>query len=198
MSSKFRDTVKLIQQMFKVGPRQSARFVLALMEKDESELKTLGYALSNLKKEIKVCNVCFNLSTGSLCEICSNNKRDKTKLMVLEKVTDLDSIEKTGLYKGLYHVLGGAIDPLEKISPETLNFRQLEARVSDLSRDKSLELIIATNPTTNGETTALYIKNIFENSKRLILTRLGRGLSSGSSLEFTDEITLRNALEHRK
>ena len=135
---------------------------------------------------------------NNLCHICSDPKRDQTKLVILEKVTDLDSIEKTGLYKGLYHVLGGAINPLDGATPETLRFRELEKRVANFSTNGGLELIIATNPTATGETTALYIRDLFKNKSGLIITRLGRGLASGSNLEYADEITLRNALEYRK
>ena len=123
--------------------------------------------------------------------------------MVVEKVTDLDSIEKTGLYKGLYHVLGGAINPLDKITPQNLRIKELEKRIENLSsRSKAsgegMELIVATNPDTPGETTALYIKDLFANKKGVSITRLGRGLSSGSHLEYADEITLKHALDYRK
>lgn len=205
MNTKFKNTTKLLQKLPGVGPRQAARFILALLEKDESELKDLGQAITNLKKEIRFCRECFNISenlpTGQAsgpCHICSDPKRDRAKLLVLEKVTDLDSIEKTGLFKGLYHVLGGAINPLDGATPETLRFRELEKRVNDLSKNNELELIIATNPSTSGETTALYIKDLLQNKSGVVLTRLGRGLASGSNLEYADEITLRNALEYRK
>ena len=219
MNTKFKNTIKLLQKLPGVGPRQAARFVLALLEKDESELKELGQAITNLKREIKFCRECFNVSENGLpadsasvatsakeaasakagsCHICSDPKRDKTKLLVLEKVTDLDSIEKTGLYKGLYHVLGGAINPLDGATPETLRFKELEKRVNKLTDVKELELIIATNPTTTGETTSLYIKEFLKNKKGVVLTRLGRGLASGSNLEYADELTLKNALEYRK
>jgi recombination protein RecR len=199
MSQKFRNTIKLLQKLPGVGPRQAARFLLALMDKDESELRELGQAIVNLKREIRFCNECFNISENGSCNVCLDPKRDRKKLLVLEKVTDLSSIEKTGLYRGLYHVLGGAISPLDGATPETLRFKELRRRVEALSGgDNNIELIIATNPTTTGETTALYIKDIFKNKNGLTLTRLGRGLASGSNLEYADELTLRNALEYRK
>lgn len=198
MNQKFKQTTKLLQRLPGVGPRQAARFVLALLEKDESVLRELGQAITNLKKEIRFCRECFNISEDSNCYICSDPKRDQAKLLVLEKVTDLDSIEKTGLYKGLYHVLGGSIDPLDGATPETLRFKELERRVDNLSEKKELELIIATNPSTSGETTALYIRDLLKDKPSISLTRLGRGLASGSNLEYADEITLKNALEYRK
>ena len=197
MNSKFKDIVKLFQKLPGVGPRQAARFVIALMDRPEEELREFGKAVANLRKEISFCTVCFNISDNHLCSICLDKKRDQTKLLVVEKVTDLDSIERTGLYKGLYHVLGGAINPLDGLTPETLRLKELENRINKLGT-KNLELIIATNPNTAGETTSHYIREIFGNKKGVYLTRLARGLSSGSNLEYTDEITLKNALDYRK
>ena len=198
MNQKFKQTTKLLQKLPGVGPRQAARFILALLEKDESELREIGQAIVNLKKEIRFCRECFNISENGSCHVCSDVKRDRTKLLVLEKVTDLDSLEKTGLYKGLYHVLGGAINPLDGITQDNLRFKELDRRIDDLPGSKEIELIIATNPTTTGETTALYIRDLIKNKKGVVLTRLGRGLASGSNLEYADEITLKNALEYRK
>ncbi len=211
MNSKFKDIVKLFQKLPGVGPRQAARFVIALMDKPEEELQEFGKAVANLRKEISFCTVCFNISENgspvdnrlaksvihNLCSVCLDNKRDQTKLLVVEKVTDLDSIERTGLYKGLYHVLGGAINPLDGFTPETLRLKELGDRISKLG-GKNTELIIATNPNTAGETTSHYIREVFSNKKGVFLTRLARGLSSGSNLEYTDEITLKNALDYRK
>ncbi len=201
MNSKFRDIVKLFRKLPGVGPRQAARFVIALMDRPEEELQEFGKALANLRKDISFCSVCFNLSDNGLCSVCLDTKRDQTKLLVVEKVTDLDSIERTGLYKGLYHVLGGAINPLDGLSPEKLKLSELEARINRFSDNPptgGIELIIATNPNTAGETTSHYLREVFGNKKGVFLTRLARGLSSGSNLEYTDEITLKNALDHRK
>ena len=198
MNHKFRQTVKLLQKFPGVGPRQAARFIIALLDKDGAELRELGETIANLKKELRFCTNCFNISENNLCHVCADNRRDNSKLLVVEKVTDLDSIEKTGLYKGLYHVLGGAINPLDGATPETLKFLELARRTDKLAGDKGVELIIATNPSTTGETTALYIKELLQNRKGVTLTRLGRGLASGSNLEYADELTLKHALESRK
>jgi recombination protein RecR len=199
MNPNFKRIVKLLQKLPGVGPRQAARFVLALMEKPETELQDLGRAIQNLKREISFCQNCFNISDNHLCVVCSNNKRDSKKILVVEKVTDLDSIEKTGLYNGLYHVLGGAINPLDGATPDTLKIKELAVRVDKaLQAGGRIELIIATNPNTVGETTSLYLKEMFQHQKNMVLTRLGRGLASGSNLEYADEITLKHALEHRK
>ncbi len=197
MNTKFKEIVKLFQKLPGVGPRQAARFVIALMDRPEAELQEFGKAVTNLRKEISFCTVCFNISDNGLCAVCLDNKRDRTKLLVVEKVTDLDSIERTGLYKGLYHVLDGAINPLDGLTPETLRLRELGDRINKLGGE-NVELIIATNPNTAGETTSHYIREVFGNKKGVYLTRLARGLSSGSNLEYVDEITLKNALDYRK
>ncbi len=199
MNPRFKEIVKLFQRLPGVGPRQAARFVLALLDKPEQDLTELGSAIANLKKEISFCPQCFNISDNGLCAVCHDHNRDKAKLLVVEKVTDLDSIEKTGLYKGLYHVLGGSINPLDGILPQNLRVKELQQRLGDLTdKEKRVELIIATNPNTNGETTALYLKDLFTPHALVTVTRLGRGLSSGSHLEYADETTLKNALEYRK
>lgn len=201
MNPNFKRIARLFQKLPGVGPRQAARFVLALMEKPDSDLQDLGRAIQNLKKEISFCPDCFNISDNHLCAVCANGKRDRNKILVVEKVTDLNSIEKTGLYNGLYHVLGGAINPLDGATPDTLRIRELASRVA-AAGDGRIELIIATNPNTPGETTSLYLKEFFQSAdwrtKNIVLTRLARGLASGSNLEYADEITLKHALEYRK
>lgn len=198
MNPRFKQTTKLFQKLPGVGPRQAARFVLALLEKDEEELRDLGQAIISLKRDLKLCKECFNLSDNGLCHICSDQKRDTSKILVVEKVTDLDSIEKTGLYKGLYHVLGGAINPLEGMTQDSLRFRELAKRADQLASKNKIELILATNPNASGETTALYLEGIFSGNPQITLTRLARGLASGSNLEYADESTLKHALEDRK
>ncbi len=198
MNARFRHTIKLIQKLPGVGPRQAARFILALLQKDETELRELGQAIYDLKKNIRFCKQCFNISEETLCHVCSDRKRDQTKLLVVEKVTDLDPIERSGVYKGLYHVLGGAISPLDGITPDKLHFGELQERIAQLCSSGTVEVILATNPNASGETTSLYLRDLLANKKGVSITRLGRGLSSGTNLEYADEITLKNALESRK
>src|SRR3989344_1310574 len=198
MNTKFQNLIKLFQRLPGVGPRQAARFVIALLEQPEENLQELGGSINNLKRDISFCNECFNISNNHSCQICHDSKRDRNKLMVVEKITDLESIEKTGLYKGLYHVLGGAINPLDKINPANLRIKELEKRLGEMAESNDIELIIATNPNTPGETTALYLRDILANKKGVSITRLGRGLSSGSNLEYADETTLKHALDYRK
>ena len=198
MNIKFQQLVKLFQRLPGVGPRQAARFVIALLEQPEENLKELGEAINRLKYDISFCGECFNISDNHSCYICHDTKRDRSKLMVVEKITDLESVEKTGLYRGLYHVLGGAINPLDKVTPVNLKIKELENRLNKITENGEIELIIATNPNTPGETTAMYLKDMFLNKKGIIITRLGRGLSSGSNLEYADETTLKHALDYRK
>lgn len=173
--------------------------MIALLNKPENELQDLGNAILNLKKEISFCSICFNISSNGSCFICHDPKRDQNKILVVEKVMDLDSIEKTGLYKGLYHVLGGSINPIDGLTPEVLKIKELEYRVNKLLAGlPQLELIVATNPNAAGETTFLYLRELLQNKKGVVLTRLARGLASGSNLEYADEITLKHALEYRK
>ncbi len=204
MNTKFKQIQRLFQKLPGVGPRQAARFVISLMGKPEAELQEFGTAIHNLKKEIGFCPNCFNISDlpgqgNGRCLICHDSKRDQSKILVVEKVTDLDSIEKTGLYKGFYHVLGGSINPIDGFTPEVLKIRELESRINKtLTTQPQIELIIATNPNTAGETTSLYLRELFQNKNGVVLTRLARGLASGSNLEYADEITLKHALEYRK
>ncbi len=200
MNPRFKYIVQLFRKLPGVGPRQAARFVLSLLERSDEELKELGQSIAALKQSVRFCAECFNVADEKLCVVCQDRKRDQSKLLVVEKVTDLDSIEKTGLYRGLYHVLGGAINPVEGITPDRLRLKELENRIEKLAakQKKDFEVILATNPHTPGETTALYIQEMFKKRKAITLTRLARGLASGSHVEYADETTLKNALEYRK
>ena len=150
-----------------------------------------------------MCQDCFNLSEETKCQICSDPRREQSKICIVEKVTDLGSIEKTGLYRGLYHVLGGAIDPVEGLLPRSLRIKELLLRVENFKvnntngQAKELEIILATNPNTQGETTALYLEEILR-PMEVKTSRLAKGLSSGSYLEYVDSITLQNAFKNRR
>lgn len=196
MNPKFKYIARLLQKLPGVGQRQAARFVLALLAKDERELQELGAAIATLKESVRFCKQCFNVSDEDFCGVCSSPKRDTSKLLIVEKITDLDSIEKTGLYRGLYHVLGGAISPVDGVTPDHLTIQPLLQRIQN--SPKALEVILATNTSTQGETTALYLHEILSELPDITLTRLARGLSSGVNLEFADEMTLKNALDYRK
>lgn len=179
-----------------VGPRTASRFVFYLLKKPKEEINELISAISELKEKIKFCSLCFLPfeGEGALCQICGNKTRDKSLLCVVEKEADLDSIEKTKKYKGLYFILGGTISPLRKKEKKEIREQEFLTRI----KDKDLkEIIIALNPTTEGETTALYLERLAKKENKKT-TRLGRGLPLGAELEYSDEETLSSALEGRK
>jgi recombination protein RecR len=189
--------IEIFSKFPTIGPRTAARFVFYLIGLKKEEINELMIGLSELKKNIKICSLCFNAyeGQGNICEICLNNSRDKSTLCVVEKETDLDSIEKTKKYRGRYFVLGGTISRLKKSDIEKLKIKELEARVG---QDREIkEVIIAINPTSDGEATSLYLERLLRPSNKKI-TRLGRGLPVGGELEYADEETLSSALENRK
>ncbi len=185
-----------------VGPRQAARFVYCLLEKPKEEIEDFAMAILNLQK-IKKCALCYqNIEKSEkeqfpyLCPICKNDKRNKTTICIVEKDTDIEIIEKTGRYNGLYHILGKSeIKNFNEKILQELHLKELIKRIKDNKEIK--EVIIATSATTNGDTLALYISRLLKplNIKK---TRLGRGLSTGSELEYMDEETLSQALLGRK
>ncbi len=188
---------KLIEEFSKlpgIGPRTAARFAFSLLRRSDQDLKLLSDAIIELKIDTKICTNCFNISDNELCEFCSDSKRDSTTICIIEEAMNIPAIEKTRQYSGLYHVLGGVIRPSEGISPEDLKIKELIQRI----KNKDIrEIIIATNPNTEGETTALYLSRLLKNFN-ITVTRLGRGLSTGSDLEYADELTISNALSGRQ
>jgi len=198
--------IDLFSKFPTVGPRTASRFVFYLMSKEKSEINELISAIVNFKKNIKLCQFCFNpfeppsakatevKGEEELCEICRNPARDKTLLCLVEKETDLISIENTKKYNGLYFILGGTVSRLKKDISQ-LRMKELEERVKNHPEIK--EVIIATNQTTEGQATALYLERLLKPLNKKI-TRLGRGLPVGGELEYADEETLSSALEGRK
>ncbi len=164
------------------------------------EIQRFADSVEQLKEGPVLCKQCFNFADAELCGICSNPKRKTDKIAVVERVTDLVAMEKTGAYDGVYHVLGGAINPVGNVLPERLKINQLLERASALLPGG--EIILATNPNTYGETTALYLEQelsaMSNKPSALKITRLARGLAAGTSVEYADEITLANALKHRR
>lgn len=188
--------IDLFSKFPTVGPRTAARFVFYLLKLSSKEVEELIKSISGLKQSVKICSFCFNPFEGDsdLCKICSDPSRDKTLLCILEKETDLISIEKTKKYAGLYFILGGTVSTLKKEDIKKLRSDELLKRVKN---SEIKEIIIATNPTTEGEATALYLERLLKPLNKKI-TRLGRGLPVGAELEYADEETLGSALEGRK
>lgn len=187
-----------------VGPRTAARFVFYLLKLPKEEIDNLISSINELKNNVKICKFCFNSfeQEGELCEICSNPSRDKTLLCVIEKEADLTAVEKTKKYKGLYFILGGTVSTLKKADIEKLRTKELEEIIK--SHYEIQEIIIAINPTTEGEATALYLERLLkpltrgEPAEPIKITRLGRGLPVGAEIEYADEETLKAAFEGRK
>jgi recombination protein RecR len=189
--------IELFEKFPTVGPRTAARFVFYLLRRKKEEIDELIKAIQDLKENVKTCSLCFNSfeGEGERCEICKNPARDKSLLCIVEKETDLVSLEKTKKYPGLYFILGGTISKLRKKDIKNLRIEKLKERIKQHPEIK--EIIIATNPTTGGEATALYLERTLKPFNKKI-TRLGRGLPTGGELEYADEQTLKEALEGRK
>lgn len=198
---------KLIDQFSKfptVGPRTASRFVFHLLRASKEEVEAFLKSILELRKSIKICGFCFNPFQGesSLCKICSDPSRDRTLLCLVEKEADLISLEKTKKYKGLYFILGGTVSGLRRDDIKKLRIKELEDRIKEPQKfgildAKFREIIIATNPTTEGEATALYLERTLKPFGQKI-TRLGRGLPVGAELEYADEETLGSALDSRR
>lgn len=195
------ELVALFSKFPSLGPRQAARIIYAITDLPSIEQQKIADLISRLGSEVSRCNQCFWLckknatnSKNILCSICGDNNRAKNLIMVVEKDADLETIERTKLWSGAYHVLGGTFDPLENEETQRLRVKQLYMRVKKLP---STEIVIATSATKEGDLTAVYLTRILEPLK-VKITRLGRGLSSGNELEYVDEHTLKNALENRK
>lgn len=175
-----------------IGRKSAQRLVFYLLKLTKNEVQQLVDALIAIKEKVNFCSVCFNITENDPCIICVNEQRDRTTLCVVEEANDVLAVEKTGQYKGLYHVLGGALSPLEGIGPEDLHIKDLMTRLNGTIK----EVIIATNPNAEGEATALYLEKLIK-PLEIKVTRIARGLPVGGDLEYADEVTLTRALEGR-
>ena len=181
-----------------IGPRSAQRLVFYLLHNPEEKLQEFAKRLVALKKETVLCSRCHQISETDPCPICSDPNRDQTKLCVVEEPLDVIALESSGTYGGLYHVLHGVIAPLNNVGPDQLFLHDLVKRLDGVK-----ELVIATNPTMEGEATALYIKEYLEQSTqvdttKLKITRIGHGLPVGADIEYADGVTLKRAMEGRR
>ena len=197
--------IELFTKFPGIGPRQASRFVFYIL-KNKALADDLVVALRGLN-QIDFCDQCFRSmdgsGDGSLCLFCRDPKRNHSLIAIVEKESDMQNLEKTGAYHGLYHILGGLISPLDSESSKRLHLKEFYTRIKNvLDKSGACEVVLATNPTTEGDITSLYIERILvplkEQHSGLKISRLGRGLSLGSELEYADEITLKNALTNRK
>jgi len=194
----------LIDQLSKlpgIGQRSATRLAFYLLNQPEKDLLELAEALKNLKTKTKTCKQCFNLTSGTdYCVICSDRRRQQNLICAVEDILDIIPIERTRQFNGVYHVLGGLISPTEGISPDKLHTKELINRVKNLAAkitSEQIEIIFALNPTVEGDTTTLYLEKILKSFNNVRITKLNRGLSTGSDLEYADETTLVNALKYR-
>jgi recombination protein RecR len=176
-----------------VGKKSAQRMALHVLRKPPEQARKLADALMAVKNRLTICRTCFNIAEGKQCPICSDPKRDRQTVCVVEQASDILPIEKSGAYTGLYHVLGGVLSPLDHQNEADLHIDHLIARIK---RDHIGEVIVATNPTTEGETTAMLLAQRLKGTGARV-TRIARGLPVGSELEFADEATLSRALQGR-
>jgi recombination protein RecR len=186
--------VKGLARLPGIGPKTAERLTHYLLGEGRKEALELAQALQGIVERVRSCSRCFNLTEGQLCDICSDPRRDPTMICIVEQPRDLAALERVGTYRGLYHVLQGRLAPLENIGPEQLTLTGLMQRVSE---GNIKEVILATNPTLEGDGTALYISNMLAQSGARI-TRLARGLPAGTVLEFANAQMLGDAMEGRK
>ncbi len=177
-----------------IGPKTAQRLAFYLLHVPQEELDGFAKNLTNLKANTVICSICKNVAEGDPCDICKNPSRDQSMICVVEQPTDVLSIERTGKFNGLYHVLHGAIDPLNNIGPDELFIDDLLKRLKTPKRPN--ELILATNPNMEGEATAMYLQK--QIPKGVSVTRLAHGLPVGADIEYADEVTLSRALEGRR
>lgn len=186
--------IEALQKLPGIGPKTAQRLTFFLLKRPAEEVTALSEAITRVKAQIVNCSVCFNVTEEDPCRICADPARDPKSLCVVEEPNDLLAIERTGQYRGRYHVLLGALSPLDGIGPEDLRVRELLARLETQPVD---EVILATNPNVEGEATAIYLAKLL---KPLVgrVTRIARGLPVGGDIEYADEVTLGKALEGRK
>ena len=177
-----------------VGPKSAQRIAFYLLQADEDQAKRLAEVLTEVKERVSFCEKCGNVAEADLCNICRDPRRSKASICVVEESKDVQAIERTREFKGLYHVLGGAISPIEGIGPDNLRIKELVARLAD---PEIKEIIIATDPNLEGEATATYLTRMLS-PMGITISRLASGLPVGGDLEYADEITLGRAFEGRR
>lgn len=187
-------TIEAFESLPGIGPKTAARLTYYLLHAPDSLAENIAQSVGNLNKNTKICSVCQNVTEENPCEICEDDNRDKSIICIVEDPLDVWALEKSGGFGGMYHVLHGVIAPLDNIGPEELRIRQLLPRLKD---GKVKEIIMATNPSMEGEATAMYIQRLIK-PLGIKTTRIARGIPIGAELEYADDITLRRALEGRK
>ena len=182
-----------------IGQRTAQRLAFHLLRVPNEEAFALSEAIREVKEKVGLCEVCFNLADAPRCRICTDEQRDHSIICVVEEPADVIPIERTHEYRGRYHVLGGALSPIDGVDPEDLKLAELFARVENATEAPVREVVLATNPTTTGEATALYVADrLRSTAPEVTVTRLASGLPVGADLEYADEVTLGKALVGRR
>ncbi len=190
---------KLIEEFSRlpgIGPKSAQRLAMHLLHSPEARVQGLAGAVGGLKDGVQFCSACWNISEEEQCRICSDPGRNRQQICVVEEILDVVALEKTGEFKGVYHVLHGALSPVDGIGPEQLKVQALMDRVA-VAGSEPLEVIIATNPGLEGETTALYLLRLIKPFENVRITRIARGLPVGGDLDYADEMTITKALQGR-
>lgn len=180
-----------------IGSKTAVRLAYHVLDMDAAKARALAEAIVEAREKIGICSVCCNLSDQDPCAICASEKRDRSKICVVEQPQDVAAVERMKDYKGLYHVLHGSLSPLSGVGPENLRVKELLHRLEGEAGAEVQEIIMATNPTVEGEATAMYIARLLKPAG-LKVTRIAHGLPIGGDLEYADEVTLAKALENRK
>ena len=186
--------IEAFEKLPSIGHKTAARLAFHMLNSSEEEINNFVNAITNAKKNLKYCSKCFNISDTDPCIICSNPKRDESIICVVEDVRDVIAMERTHEFNGVYHVLHGSISPMNGVGPDDIKVKELLARLTD---GKVKEIILATNPRVEGEATAMYLSKLIK-PLGIKVTRIARGIPVGGDLEYTDEITLMQALEGRR
>ena len=186
--------IEELQRLPGIGPKSAQRLAFYILKGEESDVLRLADALAEVKRSVHFCPRCFNFAEEELCDICSDPRRDTTMICVVEEPKDIVAFERTGEFGGLYHVLQGAISPIDGVGPEQLRVRELITRLGD---GTVTEVIVATNPSVEGETTALYLARLVK-PLGVRVTRIASGLPVGGDIEYADEVTLGRAMEGRR
>lgn len=192
--------IESFERLPAIGPKTAARLTYYLLHVPQGELDQFAQALSQLKTNTVLCSLCFNVAETDPCPVCSDPSRDKATICVVEQPLDVVALDKTGKYQGVYHVLHGAISPLNNIGPDELYIKDLLKRITN-HQSPITEVILATNPNMEGEATAMYINRVIKGIKDIEdikVSRLGLGLPTGGDIEYADELTLSRALEGRR
>ncbi|MBU1077960.1 MAG: recombination mediator RecR [Spirochaetes bacterium] len=194
--SSIEELIRLFSRIPGIGPKSAERITYFLLQSNKEYVNSLADAIKVIKQKIKNCRICGNYTETDICDICADHKRDKHKICVVEEPKDLMVIERLKIYNGLYHILFGVISPIHGVGPDDLNIRPFIQRVKS-SEDNIDEIIVATNPTSEGDTTAFYISKLLKDQK-IRITRIAYGIPVGANIDYTDIVTLTRSFLDRK